>query len=202
MSEKFEKDGVEGEYFTAEEVEAKAKAEAERVAAEKDAEIEKWKKVSSEKTENFRKYNEMTQEERDAHSANELELIKRNDKIEEDLKAERETRLAREKADSERNKANALKGFHNDLPEVKTKLEEKYALLAGMPETTPEEINARAAEAAKLAGISVDSRNPIYSSVHGAPPTHNEKTEYVDTPEGKEATDLARQALNIPTPKA
>lgn len=202
MSEKIDKDGVEVEVFTADEVAAAAKVEADRVAAEKDTEIEKWKKVSTEKTENFRKYNEMTQEERDAHSANELELIKRNDKIEEDLKAEREARITREKTDNDRTKNNALKSFHNDLPEVKTKLEEKYALLAGMPETTPEEISARATEAAKLAGISVDSRNPIYSSIHGEPPVYKEKTEYVETPEGKEAADLTRQALNIPAPKA
>lgn len=205
MSEKIEIDGVEKEVFTAEEVAAQTKAAAEaeatRVAAEKDAEIERLKKVSAEKTENFRKYNEMTQEERDAHSANELELIKRNDKIEAELIAEREARLAKEKTENERTKNNALKGFHADVAEVKEKIEKSYAALAGMPETTPEEVQARAEAAARLAGISVESRNPIHQSFSGEAPRYKEKSEYVETPEGQEAVTLARQALGVAEPK-
>ncbi len=206
MSYKFEpEEGKEIDVFTAEEVEAAAKAREDaaiaKVAAEKDAEIEKYKKVSAEKTENFKKYNEMTEEEKKAYDANTVNLIKRGDQQAEKI-TELETKLSdKEEKEKTSNKNSALKSLHGDIPEVKTKVEEKYALLSGMPETTPEEINARAVAAAQLAGIQIDQRNPLFQSVHGEPPIYKEKTEYAETPEGKEALRLVREATGLPEPK-
>lgn len=199
MSQKGEdENGNEIELFTQEEVAAQKQAEAERIAAEKDAEIERLKKISSEKTENFRRYNEMTEEERKSFDANTTNLILRGDKLEEELAAVKTTLAEKETKERENYKENALSGFHGGKEDIKSTLEEKYALLAGMPETSPQEIFARVAEAAKLAGISVDSRNPIYQSVHGTPPVYKEKTDFTETNEGKAAADVVRETLGLP----
>lgn len=205
MSEKIEKDGVEVEVFTADEVAAReqaaAKAEADRVAATKDAELAELRRLNAERGENFTRYSKMTEEEKKNYDENTTNLLKHTDKLTGQVEELTAKLTEKEKAENERTKNSALKGFHGDLPEVKQKLEEKYALLAGMPESTPEEITARAAEAAKLAGIAVDSRNPLNISIHGEPPMYKEKTEYTETNEGKEAAALARQALGVPEPK-
>lgn len=203
MSQEIENDAGEMiTVYTQEEVEAQATERANKIAAGKDAEIEKLKRVNAEKTENFRKYNEMTEEERAAHSSNELTLIQRSDKLEAELAAEKAARLEREQKEADRVKSSALKTFHNDSPEVKEKLETSYAALAGMPESTPEEITARAQAAARLAGFSIDSRNPLYQSVSGDAPVYKETKNFTDTPEGREAADLSRQALGLPVSNA
>lgn len=194
-------DGTEVTLYTEEEVSAKAKEAADATAAEKDAEITRLAKVSAEKTENFRRYNEMTEEEKKAYDANTVSLMKRGDQLEDDLKKEREIREAREVADRDRTKNTALKGFHAGSEDAKKTIEEKYALLSGMPEGTPEEIQARATEAAKLAGISVDSRNPLYVSIHGEAPQYKANKEYVETPEGKEDLAAVRAAMGLPEAK-
>lgn len=201
MSQKGEdENGNEIELFTAAELEEQKQAEVARVAAEKDAEIERLKKVSSEKTENFRKYNEMTEEERKSYDANTTNLLIRGDHLEEQVTTLTKTLAEKEERERLNDKTNALAGFHGGSEEVKKTLEEKYALLAAMPETSPQEIFARATEAAKLAGISVDSRNPIYQTVHGAPPVFKERTDFTDTNEGKAAADVVREAMGLPKP--
>ncbi len=202
MSEKVEKDGVEIEMFSAEEVaaaaEARAKEEADKVAAAKDVEIENLRKVNAEKTENFKKYNEMTEEEKKAYDANTINLIRRGDKLEEDLAGERKIREEREKNDRENMKNTTLKQIHGGSEEVKANVDKHYAALAGMPETTQEEVNARAVAAARLAGIVIDQRNPLYQTFSGQAPEYKEKTEYTETAEGKEAARLAREAMGLP----
>lgn len=191
--------------YTAEEMEATAKqrveAEVTRVAAEKDVEIEKYKKVSAEKTENFRRYNEMSVEEKAAYDANTVELMKRSDKTAAEVE-ELRTKLA-EKETNERSytKSSVLKNFHGDKEDIKKVLEDKYAILAGMPENTPDEIRARAGEAAKLAGISLDSINPLYQSFNGEAPKYKEPTEFVETQDGKIAADMVRDAMGLPKNK-
>jgi hypothetical protein len=182
---KIDQDGEEVIVYTREEIETR------------DAEIARLNGLNKEKTENFRRYNEMTQEERDNHSENELNLIRRNDILEAEIKGVKETLAEKETREKNEAKTNLLKQYHNDLPEVKTTLEEKYAMLAGMPENTPEEIRERTIQAARLAGISVDSVNPIYQSVNGMPPIYKEKTDYVETTAGKEAAALVAEQLGI-----
>ena len=202
MSYKYEiEEGKEVDVFTQEEVEARAKEEADKVAATKDAEIEHWKKVGAEKTENFKKYNEMTTEEKAAYDANTTNLLRRGDALEEELGSVKKTLAEKEQAEKDYLKNSTLKKIHADVPDVKEKVEKEYAILAGMPETTPEEVTARALAAAKLAGVTIDQRNPLYISIAGEAPNHKQSEQYTETPEGKEAARLAREAMGLPEPK-
>lgn len=198
-------DGTKVQALLPEEVEA-AKTEAVTAAmTEKETELAKIKedlaaaqRVSVEKTDNFKKFRDLSVDDKKAYDANTLEMMRRADKLEDDLTKEREQRETRETSDRMRNKDNALRNFHGEKEEVKKTLEEKYALLTGMPETTPEEISARAQAAAQLAGISVESRpNPLYQSANGEAPVFKEKKEYTETPKGQEAADLVRQAMGL-----
>lgn len=209
MPIEIEQDGQTVQAFTQAELDAHAtaaveavKADTTKTVAEKDAEITRLSKLNIDKTENFKKYNEMSAEEKAAYDANTTELLKRNQIVETEL-GEVKTKLE-EKETRERTSAKdgALKVFHEGNAEIKTTLEEKYALLAAMPETTPEEITARAIEAAKLAGISIDSRQPLFSHMNGDAPNYKPNKDYADTPQGKEAADLVRAAMSIPAPKA
>jgi len=209
MSKKIEDDdGNEVEYYSADEVAAKAKEEADRVAAENQAKIAdleaekvRLEKLNAERGENFKRYNEMTEEERKNFDANTINLIKRGDELQSKLEEVTKKLTEKEQRELESGKTNALKMYHGGNPELETKVKSQYDILSGMPETTPEEIAARAQAAARLAGISVDSANPLYQPMHGEAPNYQPKKEYTDTPEGKEALDLARQAMGLPTPK-
>ncbi len=201
-------EGNEIEVYTAEEVEQQratavtaARAEADVIIKQKDTDIEALKKVSAEKTENFKRYNEMTQEEKDRYDANTTELLKRSDQTAAELADTKKKLEERDIRDRDSAKNNALSGFHGGKEDIKKTLEEKYAILAGMPETTPEEIKARATEAAKLAGISIDSVNPLYQRFDGDAPRQKESKDYVESPDGKTAADLVRQNLGIKEPK-
>ncbi len=202
MAKKFEvEDGKMETFYSAEEIEAAKKAEADRVAAEKDTEIERLKKISAEKTDNFRKYNEMTEEEKKAHSENEIIQIRRNDKLEEELAGVKKVLTEKEERERIYTKDTIMKSIHGDKDDIKKSLEENYAILAGMPETTPDEIRARTMKAANLAGISIESINPLYQPMNGDAPVHKQKDDYVETEAGKTAADLVRQNLNIQQPK-
>lgn len=202
MAKEFEvEDGKMETFYSAEEIEAAKKAEADRVAAEKDTEIERLKKISAEKTDNFRKYNEMTEEEKKAHSENEIIQIRRNDKLEEELAGVKKVLTEKEERERIYTKDTIMKSIHGDKDDIKKSLEENYAILAGMPETTPDEIRARTMKAANLAGISIESINPLYQPMNGDAPVHKQKDDYVETEAGKTAADLVRQNLNIQQPK-
>ena len=156
----------------------------EEVAA-KDAEIERLKQISVEKTENFRRYNEMTEEQRKAYSENELIFIKQNDQLQDKIKTLEETLVKKEERERQEKKMSVFQRFHGGNDEIKNKIDQEYSLLTGMPETTPEEISARAEKAARLAGIVIDTRNPIYQPINGEAPVYKENKEFTDTPEGK-----------------
>lgn len=120
--------------------------------AAKDQEIADAKKLADEKTDNFKQFNEKL-----GKTDEELTRVK--------------TQLAdKEKLEKESAKTSTAARFHGNNDEIKGKLETNYAALAGMPESTPEEISARMEAAAKLAGISVESRNPLYTPAYGEAP--------------------------------
>lgn len=205
---KIEKEGEEIEVFTADEVTAKAneaveaaKAEATTALQAKEAELAEARKLLAEKNDNFQKYNEMTEEQKKAFDANTTNLLKRIDAATTEVETLKKTLSDKEVRERDSAKTGALSSFHGGKEDVKKVLEEKYALLAAMPETTQEEINARATAAARLAGISIDSRNPLYSPINGEAPRYKDTKEYVETPEGKEAAQLVRQAMGLPEPK-
>lgn len=203
MPKETEIEGEKMEVYLKEEYDAvqTAAAEKEKELETVRAEVERLKKVSAEKTENFQRYNEMTEEQKKAFDENTIIQIKRADALEEELNRVKTSLTDKETKEKESVKASALGYFHNDNEETKKKIEENYAKLAGMPEVTPDEIKARAFEAARLAGVEVGGPNPLYTRMEGEAPQYKEKKEYVDTPEGQEASELVRQQLGIKTEK-
>ncbi len=160
------------------------------------AEIETLRRVSAEKTENFKRFNEMSEEERKAHSENEIILLKQLDQHSSELGSLKEKLEAKEKTEREYAKVKAISNIAGSKDEVKTALESAYANLA-MPEDTPDAIEARVQAAARLAGINVQSRNPLYAPISGEAPKFNPDAQFVDTPEGKSAVDAVLSSLGV-----
>lgn len=113
----------------------------------------------------FGKMNNLTEEEKAAKLANESELLKRIDLLQAEVEGTKTSQR-----DSLKN-ANFAR-FHGNNEDIKKSLEEKYAII-NLPESTPEEIQARVEAAATLAGISVDNRNPIHQYVTGEAPRYH-----------------------------
>lgn len=205
MSKEVEnEDGSKETLYTAAEIEA-AKTEAiaplTKTVEESKAEIDRLSKLNIDKTANFKKYNELTEAERAAYSENDLIQIKRNDALETELGTLKETLAQKEQREKDSAKISAITRFAGDKAEIKTAIEEKYALLAGMPETTPEQISARTTAAAHLAGISLDSRVPIYQHFDGAAPEYKKNDDFTETDKGKEQVEMLRESLGIPKKK-
>jgi hypothetical protein len=186
-------EGASIEVYTKEEKEAEmaaavaaAKEEVGKTVTEKEAEIANLRKVSAEKTENFKKYNDLTEEERKAFDANTVTIMKRADKLEEELTQTKTSLAEKEQKERDYNKNSILRTIHSDDAKIKASIDEAYGKL-NMPETTPDEIRARAEAAARLAGISVQSQNPLYQPYSSeAPNLKSEKDkEFVETERGK-----------------
>lgn len=157
------------------------------------------RKIAAEKGENLKKFSQMSEAERSAFDANTINLLRREEQLSTDVARLTEKLTAKEKRENEAAKNNALSSIHHGDENTKKLLEEKYALLSAMPETTPTEIAARTKEAAKLAGIQIDPRNPLYTGFNGEAPVYKPKKEYVDTPAGTAAADAVRARLGIKT---
>lgn len=164
-------------------------------------ELETLRRVAAEKGENFKKFSQMSEEEKKVFDVNTINLLRREEQLSGEVNDLKTKLTDKEKKDNESAKSFALTNIHHNDEASKKLLEEKYALLSGMPETTPQEISARAKEAAKLAGIQIDPRNPLYSPMSGEAPQYKPKGEYVETPEGKTAADMVRSAMGITPPK-
>jgi len=191
---KDEESGAEYDVFKQDEVDAMVK--------EKDTEITRLKALDRERGENFKRYNEMTEEQRDAHSENELELIRRNDSLQDELKSIQTGISTRDMNDRTNAKNSIMASFHGNKEDVKALIESKYEILSGMPENTPEEIKSRAVEASKLAGIAVNSSNynPVYAQMDGEAPPVSKGDGFLESDRGKEAEKQLSEALGE-TPK-
>lgn len=202
MSQEIENDaGEKIIVYTADELEtAKSTAVAETIAT-KDAEIAEVKRLKEEQGQNFTKYSQMTAEEKAAYDANTTNLLKREETLLNEIEGLKNTVTEKTKKESESTKTNALKNIHHGDDKIKSEVEKNYELLAGMPDGTPEEINARAVAAARMAGITIDPRNPLYTPVNGDAPNYKPNDEYVNTPEGNTAAALVRDAMGIPAVK-
>lgn len=159
------------------------------------------KRINAERSNDFKSFSKMTEEEKKVYDANTINLLKREEALSNTVSDLTSKLTEKEKRENESAKTHALSSIHHGDEKSKTTLEEKYALLTGMPETTPEEISARAKEAAKLAGIQIDPRNPLYSPINGEAPQYKPKEEFVETPKGAQAAALAREALGLEQPK-
>lgn len=194
MPKEIETDGVKETFYTTEEYTGK-----EGELSTLQTKIAELERINATRGEDFKAYSKMSEEEKKVYDANTTNLLKNEEKLRNELSELGEKLTAKEKRENESAKTNALTSIHHDDEASKKILEEKYALLTGMPETTAQEIAARAKEAAKLAGIQVDPRNPLYIPVSGDAPSYKPKGEYVDTPSGKTAADMVRAAMGLPT---
>lgn len=169
--------------------------------ATKETELVQANKLLAERGENFKSFSKLTEEDKKNYDANTLNLLRVVETLETEITSTK-TQLS-DKTEKERTsaKTNALNLIHQGDADTKKKLEDEYALLTGMPETTPEEINARAKKAATLAGIQIDPRNPLYTSVNGEAPKVPDNKNYVETPEGAQAAEMVRSAMGITEPK-
>lgn len=183
-------------FYTAEEYSAR---EIELTAAQ--TALAEMQRVNAARGEDFKAYSKLSEEEKKVYDANTTNLMKQAEMLENKISELSTTISTKDKRDADAAKTHVLSSLHHGDEAAKTLLEEKYALLSAMPETTPQEIQARANEAAKLAGIQIDPRNPLYTSVNGEAPNYKPNSEYVDTPQGKTALDMARAAMNLPVQK-
>lgn len=197
MIKHIDDDGNEIIAYTQEELDAKAAEAAAAKEAELKEQIEKLERVNAEKTENFKKFNEMTEEERKAHSVNEINLLKRNEMLEAQIGEITSKLTEKETRERDEAKTNAITSLTGEDEELKKAIEENYAVLAGMPETTASEIKARVEKAATLAGISTERMNPLHIGLHGEAPTYKEPKEFTETDKGKEALEMAREAAGF-----
>lgn len=155
------------------EEQAKLQEELESVRTE----AEKYKKVSAEKTENFKKLRDMTEEERSALNANQIELIRRNETVEEQLEALKTQLSEREQEKLSSAKKEVLSRYANGDEEIQKELEEKWDLI-NIPESETT-IEQRAELVAKLVGV--NTKNPLNKSFNGeAPKFDNEADAKVD----------------------
>lgn len=189
---KNEEEGTEEELYTPDEYKA-LQDEKDALATEKTALEEralKAERVSAEKTENFKKLNEMTDEEKSKFTAAQLEDRKRIEAVEA-RNAELESKLTdKEKGEIESAKT---KGFNKagDNVELKTKLQANYDML-GLPEDTPANVELRMQKAWEITAATSGS-NPINDVWDGAAPQmkkdKDEKEKFIESDKGKAALD-------------
>ncbi len=165
---------------------------------EKDSALAEKERLLAEKSENIRRFSNMTEEEKKNFDANTTNILRHADKLETELNEVKTKLTEKEQREKDFSKNSSLEKVHMGDEATKKRLEDNYAVLAGMPETTPQEINARVNAAARMAGITIDPRNPIYTPMNGeAPPVPKTADNYVESEAGKVAADMARGALGI-----
>lgn len=181
------------EVYTTEELNARATEIETAKAAEIEtakAEAEKYKRVASEQTTNFKKLNEMSAEERAGLSTEKLEALKRAEAaearvtaLEEGIKTETQTRI---KTDTD----NALAKFHGGNEELKKILEDNFKVIALEGNDTAT-IQKKAEMAANMyRGSQEGKKNPLFASMSGNGPSHKDKTksaEFLESDKAKEA---------------
>lgn len=171
------------------------------VVTKLEADLAEARRINMERGNDFKAFSKMTEEEKKVYDANTLNLLRREENLTNQL-TDLSTKLTdKEKKENDSAKNNALTNLHHGDEASKKLLEEKYALLTGMPETTAEEINAKAGAAAKLAGIQIDPRNPLYTQFNGEAPKYNADKQFVDTPAGAAAAAAVRAAMGLPEVK-
>lgn len=146
-------------------------------ASELESEVEKLKRLNDEKTKNFRKLNQMTEEERANLSQTEVEIKRQLEQLQEEKEALVKNLQDRDLAQTLTVKGNLFKNIAGDDEETNKKLQKAYDLI-NLPETTPEEISARVVAAANMARIEIStndnhSNSPLSAFWAGDAPTRN-----------------------------
>ncbi len=186
-----DKEGEEMEVYTADEVAAQKTeldaAKTERDAAKADA--EKYQKVSAEKTENFKKLNELSAEEKSKLSAENIEAMKRFEAaearaaaLESKMNEDTQSRIKKDTDD-------ALFKYHGGDEKLKEQLEKNFKMinLEGTDTTT---IQERARLAASMEKGKAGGMNPLMSPMGGSAPRtvdKNKTEEFMKSDKAKAA---------------
>ncbi len=170
-------EGQEIEVFTQEELAAKetelatARAEAEATKVE----VEKYKRVASEQTANFKKVNEMSEAERATFSAKEIEMMKRNEAAEAKASA-LEAKINEDTTKRiETDTKNALAKYHGGDEKLKEILEKNFKMI-NLEGNDTETIIERARLAAAMEAGKTGRANPLMSPMNGSSPRMQDKS--------------------------
>lgn len=143
------------------------------------AEADALRKVSSEKTENFKKLNELTAEEKGALSAEKIEAMARAEAAEAKLAGLEEKYNTDTQNRIKTDKETALAKFHGGNTDLKKVLEDNYELI-NITGTDTESINQRAQKAVEMYNGSVGRQSPLTASYSGGAPVHKDATRTED----------------------
>ncbi len=181
-------EGEEIDVFTAEEVASQLK-EKDEALAKTTAEIENLRKVSAEKTENFKKLNEMTEVEKSKLTAQQIEDRKRIEAAESEVTKLREEKNSDTQTRIKNDTESALFKYHGGDEKLKAELEKCFKLVALEGNDTAT-IQERARLAKNMYVGQTGQSNPLFSSMHGDAPRTQQKNktdEFLKSDKAQEA---------------
>ena len=188
------------EAFTPEEVQAQvaevAKAKDEEIA-KAHAEVERLTKISAEKTENFKKLNEMTEAERAALSAERLESLKRIEAAESKATAIEAKYNDDTQKRIDNDIASALAKYHGGDEKLKASLEENFKMI-NLVGTDTATIVERARLAAAMESGKSGRPNPLMAHMNGSAPKpldKNKSEEFLKSEKGKAARRMMGETV-------
>jgi hypothetical protein len=186
-------DGTKETYYSPAEVEAAAAAKAAEIATAKDAEIaatkaelERISAIHGAQSDNFKKYKDMTEEEKGKLTASETAERIRADKLQEDLEALKGTIDADKQASAAAAKEALIKQYCGDDKDLRAKFEKNMGIIQ------VDNLEEKAAAAAALTGIARPGQmNPLHVHLMGDAPgfkkEQNEKKEFLESDKAKAA---------------
>lgn len=180
-----DKEGEQIDVFTAEEMAAK-NAELDTTKEE----VEKYKRVSAEKTEHFKKLNDLTEEEKKQFTARDLENMARNEANEKKIQDLTDQISGDAQKRLDRDTAAALAKYHGGDEKLKAALEANFNMInmEGNDTATIEE-RARLAASMEI-GKNNESHAPLTAAMRGGgspAPRNNGDKPFTDTDKGKAA---------------
>lgn len=186
-------DGKEMEVYTPEEVsefqkqaeEHKTAAELARAEADEAKQnVTKMQGVLADKNENFKRYKDMTEEEKSRLSAEHIEAIKRSDAAEAKASAleERLNLDVKQRTESFKNKV--VNGYAMGDENVKKQIEENMNLV-NLEGTDEETISRKVEIAVNMMGDNKPKFNPFHQSLNGEAPKADK--EFIETDRAKSA---------------
>lgn len=179
-------DGEEKTLYTPEEYQ-----DLERQKGEFETKAQELERLNAEKTQNFKKLNDMTEAERAKFSAKEIENMKRMEATETELATTKERLAEKEQNEITSKRSAAFARFAGSDAELLKKIQENYDLLEKLDETNPETFKTRVEKAAQMSGITTQGFNPINSYWEGAAPSQQKpkdsKEEFMKSERAKDA---------------
>lgn len=194
-----ENPGQEKEVYTAEELAAKdTEATTAKTALEAaNAEVAKLRTVVAEKTDNFRKLNEMSAEEKAKMTSEQIEDRKRWEAAEARAAALEQSINDDKKARIESDTAAALAKYHGGDEKLKAALEENFKLI-NLDGTDKETLEKRAKMAADMYKGQTGKPNPLMASMNGGGPVQKDPNKTQEFLKSDRAAEAMRRMGDTP----